>query len=103
MDWNTTVLLGFGLFSGAFAVSLREGIVLKKPVFKKNTVFFLETHLPNLVLVPRNTQRDGQTRSIQVPWDLGNRITTGHTWMSQEVGEKLGSVDYNPKEYPIYI
>ena len=24
--WNTTFLLGFGLFSGAFAVSFREGI-----------------------------------------------------------------------------
>ena len=23
--WNTTFLLGFGLFSGAFAVSFREG------------------------------------------------------------------------------
>ena len=25
--WNTTFLLGFGLFSGAFAVSFREGIM----------------------------------------------------------------------------
>ena len=24
--WNTTFLLGFGLFSGAFAVSFREGM-----------------------------------------------------------------------------
>ena len=25
--WNASFLLGFGLFSGAFAVSFREGIV----------------------------------------------------------------------------
>ena len=25
--WNTTFLLGFGLFSGAFVVSFREGII----------------------------------------------------------------------------
>ena len=24
------------------------------------------------------------------------------TWMSQEVNKRLGSVGYNPKEYPIY-
>ena len=26
----------------------------------------------------------------------------GSTWMSQEVSKRLGSVGYNPKEYPSY-
>ena len=33
---------------------------------ENNRLFFLKTHGKNLVL-PRNTQRDGQTRSIQAP------------------------------------
>ena len=35
-------------------------------------------------------------------WNTWKRPGWGSTWMSQQVSKRLGSVGFNPKEYPIY-
>lgn len=58
---------------------------------ENNRLFSLKTHGKNLVL-PRNTQRDGQTRSIQaqstLAWSwfflgIESPLVTGHTFLAQ--------------------
>ena len=45
--WNTTFLLGFGLFSGAFAVSFREGkLLVKRSGFPRHSMGLV--YLPTL-------------------------------------------------------